>query len=430
MATDADLPEDLQRRKDTAGVVKEEADADKARADAAKAQAEADLEAAKARREQLAGLIPDLSQVTGKTLEVKEGPPLRAAFLTYHALRNVAEAIAMDIGTALAEGSWRVLVTGDSDLASADAVHREVSTGLRQLIATANKLVEEFTKPEDVVTIAGFPLTDAIAALAGAVPAVLSLLSAHRTVSTAPATVTDLAAAAAVAGAVATKRPGGNIVHDDFRLVPGGGVFGLTDTLSEKRQILLGFKLKFADDKATSEAQHTAAEAIRAELAKALAAAGTSPSADLIHRLEVAEQNVVLLARTLKTVAVRLAMVDSVIGSIDTYVAAIRAVPQGAHRSPLATAALYDLLHPAEASTERFTHVLLVKSEGGQAEQVTSKRPLWWRDRFSVVVDVSVTYLLVGVPHSGILAAGTVTRTAAVQGKIGGRFAVKVEASS
>ena len=75
-------------------------------------------------------------------------------------------------------------------------------------------------------------------------PQVLSLLSAKRTLSGAAATVSDLAAAAAVVGALTGKKgQGHSYVHDDFRLMRGTGVYASTSRVSAQRQELIGRKL-------------------------------------------------------------------------------------------------------------------------------------------------------------------------------------------
>jgi hypothetical protein len=89
-------------------------------------------------------------------------------------------------------------------------VYEDVASGLQQLIDAADGVLEK-TDPETIeetVQTAGVTPVDtaleAVGAAAGAVTAVLSLLSAHRTLSSAAVTSSDLAAVA-VAGAI--RRP-------------------------------------------------------------------------------------------------------------------------------------------------------------------------------------------------------------------------------
>ena len=111
--------------------------------------------------------------------------------------------------------------------------------------------------------------------------------------------------------------------------------------------------------------------------------------------------------------------VDSVLASIDSFVASINKTPEGGARPPIAIATLQELLHKADGTPDAFTHVLLIKAEAGQAQQLLENKPLWWEDKFSSVVDVSVTYMLIKAEGSGVEAAGTATGTASAFGKIG-----------
>lgn len=394
------LEGDLLKRAQEAQVAKVEADAleakakaDKAVADARGAEAElaedarvadavrrekiakADQAAAAARREQLSALLPDLSKVKDSVLTRKDGPPIAGVPLTFGALKKVAEAIARCITDALGVGSTsaRVLLTADADLATADGVYRDVSTGIMELEAAADRLLSPPTARAAVVAPAMVEAT--IGVLAGAVPAVLSLLSGQRTLSTAPVTLSDLAATAAVAGALRSKAgPGMALVHQDFRLVPDTGVYAAAARLQAKRQEL--------------------------GAAKARAEAEPAPGA---------------------AAQARIGQLAGLCAAIDTFTAAIRAVPEGARRSALATAALCEQLHHdgAAGGAGRFSHVVLVKGQEGQSQELVDNRPLWFKDRFSTTVDVSVTYLLLECGGSTILAAGTETATATAYGQVG-----------
>jgi hypothetical protein len=116
---------------------------------------------------------------------------------------------------------------------------------------------------------------------------------------------------------------------------------------------------------------------------------------------------------------------------------AIRTVPTGGKRSPLTTAALFELLHPGPGGqtapsgnapqTHKLTHVLLVKSQAGTAAETIDNKPLWFEDHFSTIVDVSITYMLIQATDSEIVDADTVTVTAAAHGTIGEKPAIDVE---
>lgn len=358
VTTSHELPEELQKLKD-------KADVDKAIAEARSAQAKADKDAAEARREQLTALVPDLSKVTDSTMTIKDGPALQSAVLTYRALQEAAETVAAAVKSTAQNETRRILLTSDADLATADAVYHDVTVGIAQLEKAAETLLAS--------TDAAF-VADTMATLAAAVPATLSLLSAHRTVSTAAVTVSDLAAAAAVAGALTTDST--DVIHDTFRLVPTDSVFQKFKQLGKMRQLLVERKLKL-------EGQENAANE-----------------------------------------KVRLGLIDGVITAIDTFSAAIRTVATNAKRSPLASAALYEQLH---CEQNKFSHVLLIKAEGGQAQQTTDNRPFWFKDKFSTFVDVNLLYFLIETPSSKIIKAGTVNATATTRGTIGENFIPGVE---
>jgi hypothetical protein len=313
-------PEELEARKNEAEVVKAEAESQKAAAEAARAQAEAakaaaeartaeakiaadsaaaeanarkiiaeaDKDAAAARQAQLSALIPDLGAVKESTLEVKEGPPLYSTVLTFGALRGVASKIADTIGAKLPTDNTpcRVLLTAEPDLASADAVFQDVSTGLGQLKTAAKVLLDQIAG-EPRRDMAAFGAGDVVAALAGAVPAVLSMFSSKRTLSSAAVTVGDLAATAAVAGAL--KQTTGNnvtIVHDDFRLVPGTGVYQSSGELNAERLKLVGVRLTLSDQKRQADTDLVTKKAEEKELESALAKSGNNPPGDLPQKLE------------------------------------------------------------------------------------------------------------------------------------------------
>ncbi len=83
------------------------------------------------------------------------------------------------------------------------------------------------------------PGLDVLGAISAAVPSVLSLFSAQRTVTTRTVTASDEAAAASTAQAILAACPDAGdsltIVHDDFRLLPQSGIYASSDELSAQR---------------------------------------------------------------------------------------------------------------------------------------------------------------------------------------------------
>lgn len=412
-------------------------------AETRKTIAVADKDAAAARQAEVAAALPDLSKVTPSKLSIaKEGPPIAGTGLTYGALGKAAETIAEAIQTALdlkrnpdaappepasavtAGPKVSILVTTDADLATPDSVYHDVVTGLEQLSAAASKVLEatDPQRPRQPTARSaqrlGFRLaasTAVVGAIAGALPHVLSLLSSERSVRTAAATVTDLAASAAVAGALRANDPSLDVFHDDFRLLHAGKTYGALITVNRHRQDLVARKLLLSDQKSVADAALTRAT----EDVKRLSKGAEAPRSKQAEPLAEAQERVERFKRESDAAAVRISIIDSLIPVIDAFTAAIRVAPASGGRSPLATAALHELLHADGATAPQVSHVLLVRGQAGTAVETTDNRPLWLVDKFSSVVDVSVTYMLIGSSNSGIVDAGTVTATATAHGDIG-----------
>lgn len=251
-----------------------------------------------------------------------------------------------------------------------------------------------------------------------AVRLVLSLLSAERSLTTKAVTVTDLAAAAAVAGAIVSKR--GEkvaVVHDDFRLVATGAVQQAAVRVGQKRIDLVARKLELMSRKTDLEADLEIAKAKLKDAEKAVDDAQPKPGDAALARRNTARNGVADVRRQAQMITVRLSLVESLLATIDAFVAAIRVVPTGGRRTPLATAALYQALH--DTSDTGLTHVLLIKAQPGQSAQLTSDKPLMFADKFSVMVEVNVTYILITVATSWVVKSGTATALAMAHGNLG-----------
>ena len=382
-------------------------------AEAQQKTAEAEKAAAAARQARFAALIPDLSAVKESTLEAKDGPPLWSSFLLGAAVAAAADAVAAKLEP-LQGASSRVLITCDSDLACADATYQDTKAGLDELMTAAENLLQ-LLRPkarERGLTPIDTAL-EAAGAVASAVPAVLSLLSAHRTLSTATATASDLAAVAAIAAALKAKESAASLVHDEFRLVPRGGLYERVGEVGAKRHELLALKIDLTDKKDELTAELGAAKAEHDTLRKA-----DQPTPEQAEKIRDVQQRIAQIQQHLANSELRLSLVESLLQTIDSFTAAIRAVPAGARRSALASAALHEELH---AGTDGYSHVLLIKTQNGQAQQVLANQPLWMRDKFSIAVDTSITYLLIETERSHLVAAGTETGVASAHGDIGDR---------
>lgn len=217
-ASSAELSAELQQRLAQAQVAQAEAAA-------RSAAIKADKDAADARTAQITALLPDLSKVKGSTLDVKDGPALFGTRLTYQALATAATKVSAKVTAAIPPdkdtANHTGLVTTNADLASADANHRDVTTGLQQLEAAAAALLDsdllstlpdptfdsEIARTTQRYGSAWFtsPATALATAVATALLSVLSLLPTQRSVITGATDTNDLAAAAAVAGALRTR---------------------------------------------------------------------------------------------------------------------------------------------------------------------------------------------------------------------------------
>lgn len=400
--------------------------------DAERAQkvAEAGKATAAAHQGQLASVIPDLSKLQPGSLEAKGDELLFGTALAQRALDSAAKTVGKVVLDALgSNGTWRVLVTSDAALASSDAAYLDVITGLQQLEDGAKEILSDVDESAEAARKAGFtgsPL-DVIGAVATAVPSVLSLLSAHRTVTTRAVTVSDLAAAAATVGRLSGAGDGRLVVHDDVRLLPAGPLRVKLEAVNLHRQKLVGRKLALEDRKADAtnllSAARTDVSGLEAELA-----AGSGDAATLRTKLEQAQANVREQDEQVSRAAVRIGVVDGLIGAIDAFLAALRTTAPDAAHSPLTLAALREQLHEGgDGATESepvpwFSHVLLVKGAGGSAQQVIDDRPLWFQDKFAVVASGSITYMLLVTSDSHVLASGTATGVVQGQGTLGDRL--------
>jgi hypothetical protein len=67
----------------------------------------------------------------------------------------------------------------------------------------------------------------------------------------------------------------------------------------------------------------------------------------------------------------------------------------------------------------------LVKGCGGSSAQLVNDKPFWFKDEFSVVASMGISYLLVNAENGRVAAAGVRSATVAITGKIGGDFEFK-----
>jgi hypothetical protein len=403
----------------------------KQEAETQKAISEAHQAATEHQQKQISALLPDLGKVTPGSLETKGEGSLFGTSLAEQATAAAAKLVAkVAVGALTEQGSVRILVTSDTDLASSDAIYVEVMNGLGQLITAATSLIDRVDLPTESQAATApaaeglLPLAPVIGALTAAIPGALSLISAHRTLSTSPVTVDSLAAAAVVAGHLAARDPATLAVfHDDVRLLPEGGeVQSKLSTLAGHRQVLIGKKLTLEDEKATKDAELIELTAqvkdSSNQLDKATGAERSSIETTLDRlRGEVEACEVQISKRT-----VRIGLLDSTTAAIDQFTGSLRATAEGAKHTPLTAAILREQLH-APAGAKKFTHLLMVKAQPGSAQQLTEDRLL--KDRFSTIATSSVTYMLVETGEGRVVRSGSIGGEARIIGSLGKDFSME-----
>jgi hypothetical protein len=403
-------PGNAQAQIDQANVEKAKADAESAKWAAAKARREeeeastptavaqravaAAKDATDAQRAQVASLIPDFSKSDRGSLSVNSGgQPTAGTGVGAEALRRAGHEVAKAVEEHVTSDR-ALLVTTDTDLATSDAAYTNVDTELTWFTAlvakTLNETDLEARKPTDSEPtspaggapspkrglLPGLVIADAVAQ---AVPSILSLFSAHRTVTTGTDALDDVAASVVVAGALKRGNQTRLVFHDSLRLL-GGGQLGqrLTD-LRDNRDKL---------------------DARKVDLQKRNPPADGSPP-------------------TASQIAEAIALATSVLASVDAFLQGLTSIPQGASQSTLATALLRQGLHD-----RTFEHVLIVKAEASSAIQAMDDKPLLFKDTIAVFGVASITWALIRTSDGSVVDADIATATAQANGKIGDTFAM------
>ncbi len=407
--------EDFERLKAEAEVAKAHAEAAKAQADALKSQreaealgtpgarekaeaenrkaiAEAEKDAATARRDQFGALVPDLGAVRAGTLDATGDEALFGVVLRRRALAAAAKTAGGVILQALQQArddalasetppalpAARVLVTNDPELVDTEAVHLAITGGAEHLTALADQLLTALQPDQRLA--GGF---EAVAgAVAAALPAALSLVSAQRTLAGSSAPADEFAATASVVGALVPNDLGASFALDEFRTLSAGTVQTLFAELEQRRQRLLAQKLALSP-------------AVRSDVTPP---GPEGPDHALTRR------------------DVQIGLVDAVAASIDAFVNAATTVPAGATRSLFTLATMRERLHAGEHG---FTHVLLIRAGRSACHQVLENRPLWLRDRFAVAAGADISFALIRAFDGAVVCADQVSGQAQANGTIG-----------
>lgn len=424
------LLDDLQRRKQTAEIEKLEFDLEKARREERNAIATQD-------RQRLAQFVPDLSKVTGNTLENKATGTTFSSVAAQHALLLAGAAVAQAIERHLVNDDGtaeQILLTTVSDLATEDLVYWEVRSRFDELIKQASTYVLAAAQegPSDAPKAAREGLAAAVGLAAAALPQLVSLFTSDKALKQESISPIDSAAVVAVTAKLKEPRKGEEpkVWLDDFRLVTTKTPIhlmdgALLDLLGELRsKVTEALRNKAASD--TRTAQYREARATQEELLKG-AAENTKPEIRRgIQEIDGKVDEQVLASSNEK---VRADEVAEVIKSAGDFIAAARVSPPTG-RSPFSRAALMSLLR-GEAVGDNGTqdsnqqepappipYVLQVKALAGQANEAVTSRKLG-SSKFTNVVDASIAYVLLDVASGRVLTAGIETRVVAVRGVVG-----------
>lgn len=383
-------------------------------AETRKAVAEADLASANARRAQVSDLLPDLRSVQQPETVLPSDRGLFASVLAHRALVDAANRL-VDAVRQHVNRDDGIFVTADFDLATADAPYVEVMSAFDQLISAADEVLEKTAAPVEGQMVEP---SAAIGGLAAALPGLLSTFRTRRSVASAAVDVDALAALAAVAGRLAR----GHRVHlDEFRLVPNGEVAKRQRKLADRRTELLDAHDTSITERGNHEA--TASEKQRAIYERERDLDAIDLPRDEAIVAERAGRDAALASA--RAGARRAAAIDALIQAIDSFSVAVHTVPDGGRRrSPFVEACLHEGFR--SSGTPRCTRVLCVRSSSGSIDQVFRDRPMNLRDTFEGVASVSLSYWLIEVPSSRLIAAGVINGAARLQGKVGGKITFSV----
>jgi hypothetical protein len=399
------LSADLQRRLDEATVAEQEAKTRKAVLDNQAAEQTAQVNA-------LSAVVPKLETVPHTPLDITKDKVLFSNALARRALADAA------LGVTIPEDlTGTIVITSEADLSKGTGIYLDVANGIQVLKNAADSATAAVTRSLAV---------SILAAAASALPGILALVSAHRSVTITTTEADDLTAASLVARRLLAANTSANLLHDTFRPVPRGEIHDALTALGASRDGLSKKLIDLAVEKLTAETQLADARAVvaatEAELKKLPKASPDRP--DIEKRLGNEKATVAKGEAALEPIASRTALVDTTGKAIDTFSAAIRAVPEGGTRSLLSTAALYEGLYSADAE-KRIDYVLLVKGLLGDAAQLIDDKIFFVGDRYSVTVESAITYQLIDAKTGYLQAAGAPSGTAEAHGKIGEKITIE-----
>ena len=397
-SSSSSLPPDLLAREQAAQVATDEANARKAATDAS-------TSALTLAQTKYKSLVPDLTGVATNAVTDKSSGVAFSGLVTYSALNHAAEVVASRVSAALSEpgrtGRAAILLTTQSDLLTNDLLAKAVASGLDHLVdfadqvlagpkptghladgpaiagplhleiftgATASALLGELGgglgAAGAAAAVSGLGPIGLGAAAAAAVPSIISLFSSTTTVKDHTEDISDLAATSSVLAAVAERLNSFTVVHEDFRLAPEKSrIREIYQQLSEKRVALAFQQEHVAAAKAKADLDLARAQQKQDEAKKPQLPSGAAPQHAESPPGAAAEQagppsgdsdladQVAAAQAASAQAAATLALISGAITSIDAFTTAVNATAAGT-RSPLALAALNELLHEGASAND------------------------------------------------------------------------------
>jgi len=306
-----------------------EAQANQANANAALFEQQALQTAQTTADSKYAALVPDLTKVATGSLDTSNDKGGLASALSFAAMKHAAERSCRSLRDKTGNMSaLRILLTSESNLITSSSAGIDVCSELKHLNDRASELLRTDRPPasnERPLVALG-----AITAAASALPGVLSLFAKHETLVSSTVAPNDLAAVAAVSGALLAEPNGPALKSDTFQRGVRGPLYEQADELASK-------------------------------LVRLQSITGDSSSED----------------------------VKDLIKLIENTLAAITSIPKGGTLSPLAAASFWDLIFNG---SDPITHILLVKSETGGTAELLDQRAMR-SDHVFLAATASITHI-------------------------------------
>jgi hypothetical protein len=326
-------------------------------------------------------MVPDLQEVKRGELTSAEGKVGFSTLLKVKALADAADRVRQAV-KGDGKDKYRVFVTADPLLLQRDAMRK----GLTDRLSRLAEVLEGFlgASPDSGPKVETFdPVSAVVAAATGlskAIPGVLSLFAAHRTLTVQDLTVEDAEAVAAVAGSLASAEVGERVVIDSFRFLES--------------------------DPPPENGKASAVLAARDRLQKALIDLQKALAVEKVKPKEEADAAWIAAAEAIAAVA------RDTLDAADT-------IPSGGTMSPLTAAVAVEHIRLGD-----YQYVLLVQEAGASVVELASDRALAMKDPIHVVGTVALAYQLIDPQDSHVIAAGVEAGHAEVIGRLGSKIEI------